>query len=109
MPLEIAESDWKLLRKFNKSALEHYCQAIIEEAGRLCGGAPQNSHERFLQLYRLVEGKDKELGLLFDNMMRRSVAIEHICALRGHSLIMDEEFSQFSSDLQERINFLLNF
>jgi hypothetical protein len=69
---------------------------------------PQNYHERYLQLYRLVEGKDKELGQLFDNMLRRSVAIEHICALRAHSLITDEEFGQFSSDLRKRINFLLN-
>ena len=46
-------------------------------------------------------------GRLFDNMLRRSVAFDHILRLRAHSLLSDEELTQFSLELQGLVNQLL--
>jgi hypothetical protein len=104
---EIPESDWKLLRKFHESALERYCEASIEAIGHLCIGTPSKFHDRYLEIYALVDERNEELGSIFDNMLRRSVAIGHILTLRSFNLMTDEEFSQFSIETQTHINLIL--
>lgn len=105
---EIPESDWKLLRKFHESALERYCEATIAAIGQLCIGPTAKFHERYLQIFELVDTKNDELGALFDNMLRRSVAISHILGLRRHGLIADNEFSQFTEEVQAKVNFMID-
>ena len=104
---EIPESDWKLLRKFHENSLERYCKTTIEAIGHLCIGAPTKFHDRYLEIYSLVDEKNEELGSIFDNMLRRSVAIDHILTLRSFNLMTNEEFSQFTAETQARINFIL--
>jgi hypothetical protein len=100
---EIPQSDWKLLRRFHENALERYCKATIEAVGRLCLGTPSKFHEKYLEIYELVDRNNEELGSIFDNMLRRSVAIDHILTLRSSGLMTDEEFRQFSPNVQNWI------
>ena len=72
MPLEMPEEDWKRLREFYKTGLERYCKCVLEEVASLNTGTPQSYHQRYLELYKLIERKDKLLGSIFNDNLRRS-------------------------------------
>lgn len=108
MPLEMPESDWKRLREFYKSGLERYCKRVLEEVGRLNTGTPLSYHQRYIEIYRLIERKDKQLGFIFNDNLRRSRAVELALMLRREALMPDEEFEQFSPQTQHLINRFLD-
>jgi hypothetical protein len=108
MPLEMPEADWKRLRGFYKSGLERYCKRVLEEVERLNTGIPLSFHERYLDLYKLIESRDKELGLIFNDNLRRSRAVELALMLKRESLMSVDEFEQFSPQTQDLLNSLLN-
>ena len=108
MPLEMPESDWKRLREFYKSALERFCQITLSEISELNTGIPLSYHQRYLEVYKLIDSKDKELGDIFNDNLRRSRAVELALMLRRESLMTDAEFEQFSGQTQNLLNSLLN-
>jgi hypothetical protein len=107
MPLEMPEGDWKRLRDLYNSGLERYCQRVLEEVNQLNAGTLPSYHQRYLELYRLIERKDKQLGVLFNDNLRRSRAVELALMLRRESLMQDDEFEQFSPQTQHLIDSLL--
>jgi len=107
MPLEMPEEDWKRLRDFYKSGLERYCRRVLEAVNQLNDGTPLSYHQRYLELYRLIERKDKKLGLIFNDNLRRSRAVELALMLRRESLMLDDEFEQFTPQTQHLIDSLL--
>lgn len=96
---DINESDWKKYRELHPILLDRYCQRVLEEAGSLCTKAGKNNHQCYLDLYRIIEQRDREMGQLFDNP-KRSTAILQIMAINVHGLFTQEEFSSFSQDIQ---------
>jgi hypothetical protein len=59
--------------------------------------AERSSHQRYLDLYKLMKRRDKEF---FDDP-RRSTATLQIMLIHKHALFTEDEFSQFSQDMQE--------
>jgi hypothetical protein len=102
------EADWKRLREFYKTGLERYCKRVLEEVKRLNAGTPLSYHQRYLDLYKLIEKRDKELGFIFNDNLRRSRAVELALTLKRENLMTDEEFDQFSPQTQELLRSLLN-
>jgi hypothetical protein len=97
---EIKESDWKLYRDLHQTLVERYCQQVLEEVGGICAQAGNSSHQRYLDLYKTIERRDRELGQLFDNP-KRSTALFQIMACNARGLFTQEEFARFSQDVQE--------
>jgi len=108
MPLEMPEGDWKRLREFYKFGLERYCKRILEEVEQLNTGTPLSYHQSYLDLYRLIERKDKKLGYIFNDNLRRSRAVELSLTLRREKLMLDSEFEEFSQPTQDLIQSLLS-
>jgi len=103
---EIKESDWKVFRKLHPVAVERYCERVLAESESLHRDTSRSAHERYLALYRLFHKRDKELAEIF-NDFRRSTALEYIAIIKGHSLLTDEEFAQFSEETQYLVAVLL--
>jgi hypothetical protein len=97
---DIKESDWKHYRNLHPILLDRYCQQVLEEVGSACAKAGKSSHQRYLDLYKVIERRDREIGQLFDNP-KRSTALIQIMAINARGLFTPEEFSRFSQDVQE--------
>ena len=101
----IPESDWKLLRQLHPLALDRYCRRILQEIERLATDTKKNSHQRYLEIHKLVEKKDRELGRAFDGL-RRSTALSQLAIIYSYGVITEEEFMRFSPESRETISFL---
>lgn|SRR5690606_17105018 len=96
----IAESDWKLFRKFRERALERFCQRILDECRELAAGEAGTSHERYLALYRHVNERNRDVARMFD-APRRSVATLQILGMQAEGLFDPDEVNSFSQELQD--------
>jgi hypothetical protein len=108
MSRDIAESDWKVLRKLHPIALDRFCRRIVEEIESVAADSTPSHHQRYLAIYGLVERRDREIAGAF-NDMRRSRAVIRICHLRTLGLLSDEEFARFSDQIRGFMQGILGF
>ena len=94
---EIKESDWKLLRQLHSVALERYCERVVSEIAQVSGDNAKGFHQRYLEIFTIVERRDKEIAQTFDDL-RRSTALVRIAALHALGLLTSDEFSRFSDE-----------
>jgi hypothetical protein len=106
MPREIAEADWKVFRQLREVALQRFCQRVLAEVQRLCTDEAKTSHERYLELFQLIEQRDEELALAF-NEMRRSAALLQLTAMHSHELLSTEEMERFSTYARQAVAAIL--
>jgi len=99
----IKESDWKKFRGVHKAALERFCTRVLSEIKYVATDSEMTSHQRYLQIYKLIHEREKTLALLF-NDTKRSNALLQLTGLREHGLATDEEFSGFSQELREAVD-----
>ena len=74
MERHLPEKDWKLLRQLAPVALERLCDKILKEAMAIAQAPAKTSHERYLELYKLIQEQDRDLAFAFDDH-RRSTAL----------------------------------
>lgn len=79
---------------------------MIEEVNQATSNCTGDYHKRYLEVYRLIENRDKELGRAF-NDMRRSTGFFLLANLRGSDLLTADEFSQFSPETREVVEVIL--
>lgn len=99
----IAESDWKLLRRLKETALERFCQRVIDRLGGISADQGKSFHARYLEIFRIIQDEDRQLALAFDDM-RRSTAVMRLIAMRAENLITDDEFQQFSEETRRMVD-----
>ena len=97
MSREIKESDWKLLRQLHKAALERFCQRILHEIEAINSDNTKSFHQRYLDIFNVIERRDREIAQCFNNM-RRSTALAQLALMQASGLITEEEFMSFSSE-----------
>jgi len=102
MVYEIKESDWKLLRRLHRVALERFCRHVIEEISAATSDRADDYHERFLKVFALVNERDRELARTFDDL-RRSNAVILLAGLMEGGLLSEEEFSQFGPETRDAV------
>jgi hypothetical protein len=103
---QIPEPDWKIFRRPRAVALERFCERVLAEIDAVRADSRQSSHERYLQVYRLIDRRDDELAQMFNNP-RRSAAILQLAWLRHHGLLQEDEFLQFSEDTRQTVEVFL--
>jgi hypothetical protein len=103
---QIKESDWKILRKLHRIALERFCERVLEEIDRIKSDSTKSFHEKYLDIYDVTRRRDKEMARIFDNL-RRSVAFEQLALMKGYGLLTEEELSQFSQETRNLVEVLL--
>ena len=98
----IPESDWKVFRELRPVWLERYCQRVNSELASRLSDERLSAHKRYLNVYSLIERKDRELGEAF-NDMRRSTAVIQIRIIRALGVITDNELARFSDSTRNFI------
>lgn len=105
MPREIKESDWKLLNQLRAVALERFCQRILSEIERINANNAISAHQRYLEIYQVIERRDKEIAQIF-NDHRRSTALNELASIQSHGLLTPEEFLHFSQETRDVISWV---
>jgi len=100
MPVTIDETDWKHLRQLHKVALERFSKQILDELDNIRDDTSKNFHERFLASFDLINHRNKDLAMAFDNPSR-SHAFAHLGAQLSLGLLTRDEFAGFTSQTQE--------
>lgn len=98
----IGEHDWKILKQVKAAALERACAGILEELRKTSAADGMTSHGRYLAVWDLIERRNRELALAFDDY-RRSTAFIRLTTLRQRGLLTDEEYSRFSLQTREMV------
>jgi len=99
---DINPSDWKLFKPLRDLALERFCERVLDEVARIGSDQAMSKHERYIEIYRLMRKRDKEIDPIFDTL-RRSTAVFQICAFRVHDLLTEKEVQQFSPELVKSV------
>lgn len=106
MSRQIPERDWKFFRKVREAALERYCERVLREIAELTATKPSSYSQRYLEVFKLIDERDDELGRTFDDL-RRSTALFQLAAIRALDLLTDEELSTFTAEPQEIVRMLV--
>ena len=94
----IAESDWKHFRKLHSVALERFSQKILSEVESVNADGSKSFHQRYLNIYKIIERRDKELSKAF-NDSRRSTALMQLVSIYTLGLITEVELNGFSQEV----------
>ena len=62
----VPESDWKIFRELRVVALERFCKRVLEELEPLRLDTSRSHHERYLDVFRLLQNRDEELAHAFN-------------------------------------------
>ena len=103
---EIKEPDWKVLRRVHPLALERFCERVLAEIDRVSRDGAKSHHARYLQIFRILQQRDREIARLFDNP-RRSHALTMLAQIRSQGLLTEDEFSSLSPETRGAIQVLL--
>lgn len=108
MSQPIPESDWKLFRELRGKALERFCERVLSDVRQLASDDTRSSHDRYLEICKLIDARKGELARAFDNP-RRSQAILQLALIQSHDLLESEELACFASKTRSTIESLLEF
>jgi hypothetical protein len=92
---EIKESDWKILRELHTVALERFCRSILSEVKKIEGYSAKSCHQKYLDIFGLIQRRDKEIARIFNNP-RRSKALIQLAEMQSHGLLKADEYLRFS-------------
>lgn len=106
MEWEIKETDWKLFRQLQLIALERLSKQIISEVNLISSNTENTFHQRYLDVFGLIQSQNENISRTFDNP-RRSTALMKLAAIRSQYLITDDEFNRFSEETRARIKILI--
>lgn len=81
------------------------CNRILEEL-TLVAQSEDTSHERYLNIFKLIQDRDKQIALAFDGLSR-SNALFKLTEMRRESLLTDQEFAEFSDDTRRIVSRML--
>ena len=96
------ESDWKIFRELREVALERFCKRVLAELEPLRLHTSRSHHERYLDVFRLLQERDDELAHAFNNP-RRSQMIVQLAAIHAHGLLEPEELARFTPQTRATI------
>jgi ABC-type transport system involved in cytochrome c biogenesis ATPase subunit len=96
------ESDWKLFRKLRELALERFSRNILDEIGAASLLDAKSYHQRYLDVFKLVDERNEQMAAAFNNP-RRSTAIGQLALMVASGWITDEEFRQFSEETRSTV------
>ena len=106
MPRTIAEADWKVLRRIHPLALERYCERVLAEIERVTHNSTQSTHQRYLEIFKIIEQRDREMSSIF-NDPKRSIALIMLARIRAAGMLTEDEFSSLSPETRSAVELLL--
>src|ERR1039458_9173571 len=64
VPRTITEADWKGARHLHPLALERFCDRVLAEIERVTHLSAQSAHQRYLDIFKTMEQRDREIERL---------------------------------------------
>jgi hypothetical protein len=102
----IKESDWRLLRQLKPVALERFCERVLKDIARRSSASRKTCRERYIDIHRLLERRDREFAEAFDGL-RRSTAVQQLTVMYSLKLLTDAELARFSPETRGAVELLL--
>lgn len=106
MPESVLETDWRVFRELREVALDRFCRRVLEEATRICSDTSRGPHERYLEVYRLLQARDESLGRAFDDP-RRSRMLWQLAAIRALGALEEEDLSGLTRETRQQVEALV--
>ncbi len=100
MARELKESDWKLFRQLQRLALDRFSQGILDEIAVTSTVDSKSHHQRYLDIFNLIQQRNEEMAEAFDNP-RRSTAIIQLASIVSHGWLTEEEFLRFGEETRD--------
>jgi hypothetical protein len=97
--MRIAESDWKKFKRVRTLTPERLSQRVLDDCGHIRGEESVTAYERYLELYRLFQNRDREMANTF-NDLRRSTASLCLMQMWRRGRVTDGEMAAFSPEAQ---------
>ena len=66
---EIKEADWKVLRRLHPLALRFF-ERVLAEVERVINNKARSANKRYLDIYRILDRRDREVARLFNGLKR---------------------------------------
>ena len=101
----MTEAEWKMFRRLHATALERFSAKILADLQRIGADANKSSHERYLEIWKLLKKRDDQMSRSFDDV-RRSTALQQLCIMYSLKLITEDDLATFSPKTEEGIRFL---
>ena len=102
---EIKEADWKVLRRLHPVALERFCERVLAEIGSVNNDSARNFHQRYLDIFEIIERRDLEMARIFDDL-KRSRALTMLAQMCSAGLLTEDELSGLSPETRSVIDLL---
>ena len=87
-------------------ALERFCERVLAEIDRVMHNRAQNAHQRYLDIFKIIEQRDRDMASIFDDP-KRSNALTMLARIRSEGLLTEDEFSSLSPETRSAIQMLL--
>lgn len=98
----LPESDWKRFKVLRKKALERFCERVLSDLTEIARDESRTFHERYGDVYELVEKRDKEMARAFDDL-RRPQAVFLLASMYQYGMLEAGELDEFSAETRERV------
>lgn len=95
------ESDWKKFKAIKEKAIERFCGQALKEFGEVIANTEEHVHNRYLLLYKLVQNRDKQMALIFDDHSRSKAPLQ-LTAIRANGLADEALLAELSKEFRTR-------
>lgn len=96
------ESDWKLLRRTKDEALAEACEQALIVVERIAENRADREHEAYLELWKYIKEKDREIANTFNNINRNN-AMRSLINMVAYEYISKEKLAEFTEETQEKV------
>lgn len=93
----MTESEWKVFKKIHKKAIEMFCEISFEEFSEVINNKGEHVHDRYLQLYDLVQNRNKQMRYIFDGLSRNKAPLQ-LLAMRSEGVADEALLSKLSDE-----------
>jgi hypothetical protein len=102
---DLPESDWRVFRELRELALDRFCKRVLEELEPLRLNPSRTHHERYLDVFRLLQDRDEQLAHAFNDPCRSRVIVQ-LAAIHAYGLFEPDELARFTPATRSTIEAL---
>ena len=103
--MDISKKDWKLFREKLSDWQEKYMEGLVKEYANFLNDDKKPASDKFWELEKRIKEDKHQPGVIME--MRKSEAIWDIVRLTRLKVIIYDDLSEFSGDLQQEVKSIL--
>ena len=103
--MDISQMDWKLFREKLSDWQENYMEGLVKEYANFLNDDKKPASEKFWELEKRIKEDKRHPGVIME--LKKSEVIWDIARLIRLNVIMYEDLSEFSDELQNEVKRIL--